>query len=310
MDFEYLLSRFNSAISFLPDDFKGILFNIPDEIKIIIDEIRLRIEKEISFTINNKQRKLSEFSNKTLIINKNRIENSFNRLCDYSVYSHQEEINNGFITIIGGHRVGICGTYVYDREKIINVKDISSLNIRVSREVNGVSNGILKYSTHGLLIAGPPASGKTTILRDLVYNLSNLYRVSLIDSRGEIAAVRKGVPENIMGDYCDVLNLANKVNGIEISIRTLNPQIIAFDEVNSFSEVELIKKSLFSGVKFILTIHIGSKEDFLSNELVNELLLTGAIRHLLFLDENRNKNIFRVKIENKKIFLQEETEID
>lgn len=311
MNEQYLLDKFNSAIYFLPDEIKTLLYSLPVYTKISIDEIRIRVNKEISFTVNNKQIKFSEIIKRKFVVSKLKLEECFNRLCEYSVYSHQQEINNGFITVYGGHRVGICGTVIYENNNIKNIKNISSINIRVSREFLNISKNIIKFATEGLLISGPPNSGKTTLLRDIVYNLSNKYRVTLIDTRGEIAAIKNGIPENTVGDFCDIINLAKKCDGIEIAVRTLNPQIIAFDEITDLNEILKVKKAIYSGVNFILSIHLGSVEELKENLLAKELIKTNKINYVLFLDVNKTNNkLFNTSFLNNQIVIKEGKIID
>lgn len=302
MDDRYLIERFNGAISFLPEQIKETLLSLPNDLKTNANEIRLRVGKEISLSIKDREYRLSDLKLRTVIINKYIIENSFNRLCEFSVYSHQTEINNGFITLYGGHRVGICGTFIYENGKIKNIRDISSLNIRISKEFIGISENIIKYAKVGLLIAGPPSAGKTTYLRDAVYEVSKTLSVAVIDSRGEICAVKNGVAENRTGSFCDILNLAKKADGIEFAIRTLNPKIIAFDEITDINEAELIERSANSGVNFILTLHIGNSDDLYFNKLSRKLFLCGAVKFAAVLDRNRNVSVYRVDLKSDSEF--------
>lgn len=303
MDTRYFCERFNSAICFLPDFIKSYLSFLPEDFKEKVTEIRLRVNKDISFSINQTQVTLKSVTNNEIIVSRQLLENCFTRLCNFSVYSHQDEINNGFVTLLGGHRVGICGTVVYADGKIKNIKDISSLNIRVSKEIIGFSKKFLKYSDKGILILGPPACGKTTLLRDLVRAKSQEKRISLIDSRGEIAAVKNGVPQNDIGRFCDVLNMAQKEDGIEIAIRSLNPQIIAFDEISTIEEVKKVEQGLYAGVNFFITMHLGQIDEIYKKSASKTLLKSGAIKYVILLSNDRkNDKVFRVNNTSFEIF--------
>ena len=303
MDTRYFCERFNSAICFLPDFIKSYLSFLPEDFKEKVTEIRLRVNKDISFSINQTQVTLKSVTNNEIIVSRQLLENCFTRLCNFSVYSHQDEINNGFVTLLGGHRVGICGTVVYADGKIKNIKDISSLNIRVSKEIIGFSKNFLKYSDKGILILGPPACGKTTLLRDLVRAKSQEKRISLIDSRGEIAAVKNGVPQNDIGRFCDVLNMAQKEDGIEIAIRSLNPQIIAFDEISTIEEAKKVEQGLYAGVNFFITMHLGQIDEIYKKSASKTLLKSGAIKYVILLSNDRkNDKVFRVNNTSSEIF--------
>lgn len=159
-----------------------------------------------------------------------------------SIYSVQNEINSGFLTIQGGHRVGVTGTCVFENDTIKNIKYISSLNIRIAREVKNCSREVLSYTVQNhefdnTLILSPPGCGKTTLLRDMIRELSDgseichAYQVGLVDERAEIAAMYKGVPQNDIGKRTDVMNHCKKDIGMRMLIRSMGPQIIATDEI-------------------------------------------------------------------------------
>ena len=173
---------FDSAAQGLCGSLRTILFQIPESVKEKAQEIRLRANlpvavytgKETYFV--KEQGRLTQRFDRTLpIVSSQEILDSFHHCCSYSVYSHQHEIRQGFVTMAGGHRVGVCGTAVYEENRVSGIRDISSLNIRIAREVYGAADellGELDKEISGLLIAGPPSSGKTTILRDLARQLS------------------------------------------------------------------------------------------------------------------------------------------
>lgn len=184
----------------------------------------------------------------------------FAQICRYSVHSFQDEIARGFVTLDGGHRVGISGTAVRENGKIAFIKDVSGLNIRVAHQVVGCSDEIYeRFFSNGLcslLIAGKPLSGKTTVLRDLARRLGESRRVTVIDSRNEISASVHGMPSLDVGLNTDVLCGCGKSEGIMIALRSLSPEVIICDEIAH--DEAAVEQALFCGVKVIAAAHAGN----------------------------------------------------
>lgn len=279
-------SPFDNAVSLLNASFQRALFAIPQGIKTKTQEIRLRANKELILCCGQE----SYFVSKNSCVSKQNIKNAifityenlkeiFNHLCNYSVYSYQNEFINGFITVKGGHRIGICSTALYNENKISGIRDISSINIRIAREIKSCANKIMKsidFTEGGLIIFGKPSSGKTTVIRDLARQLSlNMKKVCVIDERGEIAAQFSGVSQNDLG-LCDVLNGYKKSDGIMLALRCLSPEIIICDEISAVSEAKVIRDCLNSGVLLVSTIHARSLKEFLSKKQAVALLSSGA----------------------------------
>lgn len=201
--------------------------------------------------------------------------------CNYSLHSYEKELKKGYITLKGGHRAGFCGTAVMRDNKLEGIKDISSINLRIAREIIGCAEPLreIVYKTDfkGLLIAGKPMSSKTTILRDLCRIIGSSNKLCVIDTRGELGAVFCGVPQNDTGRFTDILNGYEKQEGIEIATRTLSPEYIACDEITG--EENSIKLCISSGVKVIFTLHCGTMEQARESSIVK----TGAISHIVFL---------------------------
>lgn len=279
---------FESAVSLLPQELQDVLLQLPQSIKQTSQEIRLRANKPLMLTAGNEPLWIAFDGAHRLpprqpyIISKEQIDKTFMCLCQNSVYSHEEEIKQGFIALNFGHRAGVCGTFT----KSGMIKDVCSINLRIAREVIGCADKVIKeFDGGGMLIAGPPACGKTTILRDMVRQLS-LYRqlrVCVVDTRFEIAASVGGIDVNTLGDTVDVLSGYKKSLGIEIATRTLNPQVIAFDELGNIREIENVISALNCGVCSIATIHAGSVEELKNNGKVKNLLDAGAIKKVVLL---------------------------
>ena len=257
-----------------------------------LQEIRIRVDKPIIL-------KLME---KDLILQYNILQTEIlqivERLCENSIYAYKNQICEGFITIKGGHRVGLTGSCVIENGKITNIKYISSLNIRIAREVKNCSTRILREiidienkTIYNSIIVAPPGRGKTTILRDIIRRLSDGIEeinfrgktCGVVDERGEIAAMYKGAPQNDVGIRTDIIENVSKNKGIHMLIRTMAPEIIACDEIGSKEDVEAIHYALYSGVKGIFTMHGKNVEDIKNNKQIYELIENREIQKIIFL---------------------------
>lgn len=262
------------------------------QIKNELQEIRIRCNRPIILKLRNYEA-LIEYE-----INQTEILQTVERLCNNSIYAYKNQMCEGFITIKGGHRIGITGTAVIENGKIINIKYISSLNFRIAREIINCSNPILgqvidkKNNTiNNTLIVSPPGKGKTTILRDLIRNISNGVPAlnfrgktcGVVDERGEIAAMYQGIPQNNIGIRTDVIENISKAKGMKMLIRSMAPEVIACDEIGSKEDIEAIKEAMISGVKGIFTIHGKNFEDLKSNKYIKELIDNKQIEKIIYI---------------------------
>lgn len=184
----------------------------------------------------------------------------FAEICRYSVYSFQNEIAQGFVTLDGGNRVGICGTAVYKNGKIDFIKDISGLNIRIAHQKKGCADELFgrffRQGAKSLILGGKPLSGKTTVLRELAGLLSERYRVTIIDSRNELSGSVRGTPTFDIGKNTDVLCGTEKSDGIMMALRTMSPEVIICDEIAN--DEEAVERCAYCGVMLIASAHAGS----------------------------------------------------
>lgn len=281
---------FDSAIAFLPPSLNRMLSEISEEIKDKTYEIRLRagkciVLKTLDGTIFADSEKVTYIYSEDLYkATSYELKESFNRLCNYSVYSHAENIAQGFITLNGGHRVGICGTAVTENNKVSSIRSINSLNIRIAKEFKGCADEIIgKVFRKGLtdiIIAGPPSSGKTTLLRDVVRQISSgrsgdYRKVTVIDERCEIAPMNDGICSFDLGPDTDVLSSFSKADGIMCALRTLSPDLIVCDEIGTTDECEAIKNGLNSGVHFALSIHASDISELKNKPQFKTLVQSG-----------------------------------
>lgn len=243
---------------------------------------------------------ISSDENSAVICMREDIEYSFNAVCDNSIHSYERELREGFITVTGGHRVGISGTAVISGLGVKTIKNINSMNFRIARQVRGCSDRIYSEifsdGLHGVLIAGAPSSGKTTVLRDLCRNLAGNYRVSVIDERSEIAAVYLGEPQNDIGPMSDIFDGYPKKEGIETAIRVMSPDVVICDEIGTKEDIKALIGTVNTGVKIIASVHAGDPEELYSRKNIMKLIKTGAFRYIVFLDaKDRTGNVVRTK---------------
>jgi len=283
--------KISEVTKYMPKDIKQMLDGLPSKALEGIEEVRLRQgkpvmlygdEKEYLLGINGKF--TTDVSN-SYICTYEDIKSSVNLITNYSLYSYEDDIRNGFVTVDGGHRVGICGKAVLEGGRVRTFKDISFINYRVARQVLGAADKVLRSiiqangSIYNTLIISPPQCGKTTILRDMIRQLSNGIptmgirgkKVGLVDERNEIAACSMGVPKNDVGIRTDVLDGCPKAEGILIMIRSMSPEIIATDEIGRSEDGAAVLDAINAGVKIITTIHGSDIEDFLRKPSLEKL---------------------------------------
>lgn len=223
-------------------------------------------------------------------------------LTQHSLYSFEEELRRGYITIDGGHRVGLAGRTVLEQGKVKLLKDVASFNIRIAREHQGTGNKVLPYlmddlsrSVHHTLVVSPPQQGKTTLIRDLARLISSGpavpgadrlergYKVGIVDERSEVAACVRGIPRFNLGPRTDVLDACPKAEGMMMMIRSMSPEVLIVDEVGRPEDAAAIREALHAGIRVIATAHGSDMDDLRKRPVLQDLIEENVFSRIVVL---------------------------
>ncbi len=259
----------------------------------LLQEIRLRIGHPIILCYGGKERVQKE------IVTQDMVRETLDFVSNYSLYAYENELRQGFITVEGGHRVGMAGQVILENGHVKNLKQIASLNIRISHEILNCSNALFPYITkerclYHTMIISPPRCGKTTLLRDLIRQISDGNRwvkgcnVGVVDERSELAGCYQGIPQNHMGMRTDVLDGCPKAEGMLMLIRSMAPQVIAVDEIGVLEDVQAIRYAMNCGCKMLATVHGDSVDEIKRKPLFGQLIQEQAFERYVVLKNGRS----------------------
>jgi stage III sporulation protein AA len=267
-----------TIFNFLPKNIAGLISQIPPKEKEELEEIRIRINRPMEITLKGAPRFLS------YIIQPEDAFHLLNKISHFSIYTLEEELKRGYITVSGGHRIGLAGKVILEEGKVKAIRDISSFNIRIAREKVGIAGPIIPYIFQGgwmhTMVIGPPQTGKTTLLRDIARMISTgvpkrgiqACKVGIVDERSEIAGCVNGIPQLTFGNRLDVLDGCPKAEGMMMMIRSMSPDVLIVDEIGRKEDAEAIQEAVHAGIKLIMTTHGTSIEEIRNRPSLKNIL--------------------------------------
>ncbi len=279
----------------LPNDIEKRLKNEVFQRNEQIQEIRLRANRPLYIKTNKRKYFFSD-ENGAFMITHRHMKEAVEKLGGYSLYAFEEELKQGYLTVSGGHRVGFCGRAVLEEGSVKTLRQVSSLNIRVAGEIHGCAESWIPYLFENnrlchTLIVSQPGCGKTTLLRDIIRCLSygigceEMYTVGVVDERGELAAMKDGVPQMDIGPCTDVQENCPKAEGMLFLLRSMTPEVIAVDELGKEADFLGVEELLHAGVTLISTIHGYDMDGIMRNKKINRMLGEMEKGRILFLSK-------------------------
>ena len=275
------------VLALLPSTISEKVLTLPQELIDRIEEIRIRTNRVLEVTARGKPHFLS------YVVTEDDSEQLINKLSRHSFYTLEEELKRGYITIEGGHRVGLAGKVILEGGVVKGIRSLSSFNIRIAREKIGIAQSILPYVYNGgwkhTMMIGSPQTGKTTLLRDLARMIStgiperNIppYKVGIVDERSEIAGCVNGIPQLVFGPRVDVLDACPKAEGMMMLIRSMSPDVLIVDEIGRKEDGQAIQEAVNAGITLVMTTHGATLNEVRKRPVIKDLVSLQTIERFV-----------------------------
>ncbi len=304
IDEEYQVSRYDGALTMLPYSIRERARKVVRGDRCVAEEFRLRIGWPPTVLLPDGELTLGGEA-----VTREDIDAVVEITTGASAYSSAAQIKNGYLTARGGYRIGLAGSIFTDGGQVRGFGNFSSLSIRISREIVGSADSIIGELLRGgrfrsTLIIAPPGAGKTTLLRDIVRQLSDGgtdrqgVRVSLVDERGEVAAMTDGIPQMQVGRRTDILDACPKAQAVMIMLRNMNPQVIALDEITAPEDVKSIEIARNCGVELLATAHAAGIEDLIRRPLYGGLIQEKIFHNFITIRRVKGKREYLITKED------------
>lgn len=292
---------FDQAAGLLPFGMRQLALALPQAERAVAEELRLRAGRPLAITLPEGEAVLPGCP----IISPNDLRTALEIATQASAHTALERIRNGFVTVRGGHRIGLCGTAVVKGGTIQNLRELSSVNIRIARQIKGIGNEVLHQlrvegTMPSVLVLAPPGAGKTTLLRDLIRGLSAgvggpPLRVGVADERGELGAMYDGIPQLDLGPHTDVMDGCGKADGLMMLLRGMNPQVLAVDEITAPEDIDALETAAGCGAALLATAHGQGVEDLKRRPLYTRLLERNIFQKVLLIERQGGARRYRLE---------------
>ncbi|MED9882768.1 stage III sporulation protein AA [Blautia sp.] len=267
-------------------------------------EIRLRAGRPMFLIYDGGECFLRTRGREPYLVTREDLKETLEYVSGYSLYAYEDELRQGYMSVQGGHRVGVTGKVILDGDRIRGMKYISCINLRLAHEIQGCADPVMEHirkenwTAHTLLIS-PPRCGKTTLLRDMIRQLSNGsgkipgVTVGVVDERSELAGCYQGIPQNDLGIRTDVLDGCPKAHGMQMLIRSMSPSVVAVDELGREEDFKAVESVIYSGCKLIATAHGASLEEIFSTPFFGRLRKMKVFERYILLGKEQRAGIIR-----------------
>lgn len=311
-----LESKKGQLINIFPKD-RRMFWNNVAALQDDLEEIRIRVNAPIIIKGKRGEIFLDKDGNfcgnqaDAYVAKEDEAEDILRHICNYSIYAYEDELRNGFVTVSGGHRIGVAGQVVLDNSgRVRTIKHITCMNIRISHQIIGAADELMPKLYSGdilknTLIISPPGCGKTTILRDIVRQVSDGnnghggMRVGLVDERSEIAGSYMGIPQNDVGIRTDVLDACPKTEGMIMLLRSMAPKVLAVDELGDEKDLDVVRMALSGGCKVLATVHGQDLDDVNRRFGYGKYSLENLFDICIVLGRNRERTIIVKKYDKE-----------